>query len=217
MSPAPSGATPWRALVATHLAAVAVGFWTAPRELIDTAVKQSGMFTTDTMHILSATVLSLRAENKLLVYSYKGEAHVAVRRTEFWLLHGSQELTVPATVGFYLDLSDLTLDRVKYDERAKLVTVTLPPLRLGEIAFQHEVVRTANGGILTFNESTVAELNRVNFSQARRVFTKQAQDVSLVQAAQRQAKENVQAYFEVPLRIVGHPEVNVVATFAHTG
>lgn len=203
----------WKVATATHLAAAAVGFWAAPRELIDQTVKQSGMFTTDTMHILSATVLSLRAENKLLVHSFKGEAHVAVSRSEFWILHGTQELTVPATVGFYLDLSDLTLDRVKYDDRAKLVTVTLPPLRLGDIAFQPEVARTANGGLLTFNQATVDELDRINFSQARRAFTKQAQDVSLVQAAQRQAKQDIQGYFEVPLRIVGHPEVKVVAAF----
>lgn len=207
----------WKVVTATHLAAAAAGFLVAPRELLDTTVKQSGIFTTDTMHILSATVLSVRAENRLLVYSYKGEAHVAVRRTEFWLLHGSQELTVPATVGFYLDLSDLTLDRVKYDDRAKLVTVTLPPLRLGDIAFQPEAARTANGGLLTYNQATVDELNRINFGQARRAFTKQAQDVSLVKAAQRQAKENVQGYFEVPLRIVGHPELQVVATFDHHG
>jgi hypothetical protein len=204
----------WKVALVTHSLAAAVGFWAAPREMLDITVKQSGVFTTDTMHILSATVLSLRAENKLLVYSYKGEAHVAVRQTAFWILHGTQELTVPATVGFYLDLSDLTLDRVKYDDRAKLVTVTLPPLRLGDIAFQPEAARTANGGLLTYNQATVDELNQINFGQARRAFTKQAQEASLVQAAQRQAKENVQGYFEVPLRIVGHPEVRVVAEFA---
>ena len=205
--------TNWKVATASHLAAAAVGFWAAPRELLDTTVKQSGIFTTDTIHILSATVLSLRAENKLLVWSFKGEAHVTVTRSEFWLLHGSQELTVPATVGYYLDLSDLTLNRVKYDDRAKLVTVTLPPLRLGDIAFQPEAARTANGGLLTYNQATVDDLNRINFGQARRAFTKQAQDFSLVKAAQRQAKENVQGYFEVPLRIVGHPEVKVIATF----
>lgn len=200
-------------LLVTHLTAAAVGWHVAPREMLDATTKQTGMFTTDTTHILSATVLSLRAENKLLVYSYKGEAHVAVRRTEFWLLHGTQELTVLATVGYYLDLSDLTLDQVKYDERAKLVTVMLPSLLLGDIAFQPEAARTTNGGLLTYNQATVDELNRINMGQARRAFTKQAQDVSLVQAAQRQATENVQAYFEVPLRIVGRPDVRVVATF----
>lgn len=212
MSPAPS----WKVLLVTHLTAAAVGWHVAPKETLDSQVIQSGMFTTDTMHILSATVRSLKSENRLLAFSFKGEAHVAVRRTEFWLLHGTQELTVPATVGYYLDLSDLTLDRVKYDERAKLVTVTLPPLKLGDVAFQPEAARTANGGLLTYNQATVDELNRINFSQARRAFTKQAQDVSLVGAAQRQAKENVQGYFKIPLRIVGHPEVKVVAVFAGT-
>lgn len=203
----------WKLLAATHLAAGLAGFWAAPKELIDTEVKQSGMFTTDTIHVLSATVLSLRGENKLLVYSYKGEAHVAVRRSEFWILHGTQELTVPASVGFYLNLSDLTLDRVRYDDQAKLVTVSLPPLTLGEIAFQPEAARTINGGLLTYDQATVDELNRINFAQARRTFTKASQQATLVQAAKRQAEENVERYFEVPLRIVGHPDVKVIASF----
>lgn len=213
MSPASSGATPWRALVVTHLVAVAVGFWSAPVKLFDQTVKQSGLFTTDTMQVLSATVLSLRAENKLLVYSYKGEAHVVVHRTEFWVIPGTQKLTVPATVFYVLDLSDLTLDRVHYDERAKLVTVTLPPLKLGDVAFQPEAAQTDNGGLLTYNQATVDELNQLAFGEARRAFTKEAQEKTLVEAAQRQAKENIQSYFEVPLRIVGKPEVRVVATF----
>ena len=35
-------------------------------------------------------------------------------------------------------------------------------------------------------------------------------------AAQKEAKANVQSYFEIPLRIVGQPDVKVVATFGRS-
>ncbi len=63
-------------LAGTHLATLGLGYGVAPRELLDTEVRQSGFFKADTMEVLSATVGSLRSESKLLVYSYKGDARV---------------------------------------------------------------------------------------------------------------------------------------------
>ena len=209
--------TDWKVVTVTHLAAAAAGFIVAPREMLDRDVQQTGFFTADTKHILSATVSSLRSESKLLVYSYKTYSDVAVSRSSFFILHGSQELRVPASVNYYVDLSGLTLDRVKYDEAAQLVTVTLPPLRLGDIAFQPEQSRTINGGLLTYNQATVDELNRLNYKSARVAITKSAQDPTLLQAAERQGAEDIENYFEIPLRIVGHPDVRVMATFNRAG
>ena len=120
---------------------------------------------------------------------------------------------VPAQVSYYLDLTQLTLDKVKYDERAKIVTVQLSRLTLGDIAFQPEAARTINGGMLTFSQAQVDELSKLNYASARKAFVKQAQGATLVQAAKAEAKKNVQSYFEIPLRIVGQPEVKVVAVF----
>lgn len=163
--------------------------------------------------MLSTTVDSLRDENKLLVFSYKGSAAVQAERTRFWLLRGTQELRVPAIVNYYLDLSDLTLADVRYDERARLVTVRLPAVTLGDIAFQPENATTLNGGLLTYGEGTVDELRRLNYKNARRAMVAQAQQPGLLGEARRRARENVQSYFEIPLRIAGRPDVRVVATF----
>lgn len=205
--------TNWKVVTATHLAAAAAGFLVAPWEMLDTEVKQSGVFTADTMHILSATVLSLRAEAKLLCFTYRGETHVMVGQSQFWILYGTQDLALPASVGYYVDLSELTLDRVTYDDRAKLVTVSLPPLRLGDVAFEPEKATFRNGGILTYSQATVDELSRLNYGSARKAFVHQAQGETLVDAAQRQAKLAVQEAFTVPLRVVGKPDVRVVAVF----
>lgn len=198
------------ALIATF----ALGYSLAPREILDSNVAQSGLFTVDTTKVLSATVTSLKAESKILVYSYKGDARVRVNRSVLWgLMGGSQELIVPAAVTYYLDMTALTLEDVSFNEKAKIVTVKIPKLTLGDIAFQPEQARKMNGGLLAMSQTVTDELETVNYNTARRAFVKQAQSASIVDQAKRQAQINVQSYFEIPLRIVGHPDVKVVASF----
>ena len=200
-------------LIVSHLAVASGVYALTDRRPVDTEAKHTGFFTVETTKVLATTVESLRDENQLLVFSYKGNARVSAERTRFWLLSGTQELSVPAVVNYYLDLSDLTLADVSYNEAAKVVTVRLPPVTLGDIAFQPENASTVNGGVLTSGEGTVEALRRLNYRSARRAMVAQAQQPGLLNEARRRAKENVQAYFEIPLRIAGRPDVKVVATF----
>lgn len=189
------------------------GYAVAPREMLDEEVHYDGIFRTDTSKVLSTTVESLRQENKLLVFTFKGGARVWAERTRWIILHGRQELYVPAVVSYHVDLSRLTMANVSYDEQAKLVTVKLTPLEVGEIAFQPENATTLNGGLLTFDQAEIDELNRLNYTTARKTMVKQAQQASLIDMAKRRARENITSYFEIPLRIAGQPDVKVVATF----
>lgn len=200
-------------LAATHIAALGVGYVAAPKELLDGEVRHTGFFTVDASKVLAATVESLRDENRLAVFSYKGTAKVQAEHTVLWLFGGQQELSVPAVVTYYLDLSDLSLADVRYDEKAKLVTVKLPKVTLGDIAFQPENATTINGGVLTFSDEQVEALRKANYANARRAMIAQAQQPGLLNAAKRQARTNVENYFAIPLRIAGLPDVKVAATF----
>lgn len=197
----------------THLAALGSGYALAPRQVLDEEAKHQGLFVKNTSKILAATVESLREENRLLVLSYKGSAKVTAEQTVLWLFEGRQELQVPAVVSYYIDLSELTLADVTFDEKAKLVRVRLPKLTIGDIAFQPENATTVNGGILTFSEEQVEALRKANYASARKAMVAQAQQPGLINAAKRQAIANVQAYFEIPLRIAGLPDVRVAAAF----
>lgn len=203
----------WKLLVVTHLAAGLVGYSIAPRELLETEVKSSGFFTTDTRRVLAVTVESLRAENKLLVYTYKGSAAVGVERTKLWFLTGRQDMLLPATVGYFVDLSKLRLEDVTYDPSQQLLTVNLPPLVIGDVAFQPEAARTINGGLLTFDQDQVDELARANYLTARRSFIKQAQGATLVKAAQKEAERAVAQTFQIALGAAGLPGTKVLVTF----
>lgn len=201
------------ALIATHLGAVAVGFAVTDKRPVDTEVKSTGFFQVVTTKVLATTVESLREENRLLVFSYKGAAKVRAERTVWWLFGGRQELSVPAVVNYYVDLSGLTLADVSFNETAKLVTVRLPRVTLGDIAFQPENATTINGGLLTWDEDQVEALRKLNYAAARRAMVAQAQQPGLLNAAKRQASTNITNLFEIPLRVGGQPDVKVVATF----
>ncbi len=203
----------WPGILLTGAAGLGAGYVLAPKEILDNEVTDSGFFRVDTTKVLATTVESLRAENSLVVWSYKGTASVRATRKSWWIFEGEQRLIVPYTIDYRLNLSDLTLDKVEYNEKAKLVTVRLPKLRLSDVAFQPEQATTINGGILSYSDDTVQALGKLAYGTARKAAVKQAQQRSMVDVAKRQAKENVEAYFEIPLRIAGQPDVKVVATF----
>jgi hypothetical protein len=202
-----------RILAVTHLTVFGAGYVVAPKEPVDTEAKHDGFLQITTTKILATTIQSLREENRLLVFSYKGMAQVKTERTKWWLFGGRQELLVPAVVNYYVDLADLTLADVGYNETAKLVTVRLPKLTVGDIAFQPEQATTINGGTLTFDDDQVEELRKANYRAARVAMVAQAQQPGLLHAARRQAITNITTYFEIPLRIAGQPDVKVTATF----
>ena len=200
-------------LVVSCLAAFGLGYIVAPTEQLDTEATDSGLFSKTTTQVLSVTVESLRKENKLQVFTYKGGAKVSTGTDGPLFFNGEQELNVPAVVNYYLDLNELTLADVTFDEKAKLVRVLLPKLQIGDIAFQPERATTLNGGLLTFVDGQVEAFRKKNYASARRAMVAQAQGKDIVAEVKEQAQEAVTNYFEIPLRIAGLPDVKVVATF----
>ena len=200
-------------LVGSSLAAFGIGYVVALTEQLDTEVTDSGLFSKTTTQVLSVTVENLRKENKLQVFTYRGAAKVSTGTDGLLFFNGAQELNVPAVVNYYLDLNQLTLTDVTFNETARLVSVKLPKLQVGDIAFQPEKATTVNGGLLTFNDSQVEAFRKQNYASARRAMVAQAQGKDIVAEAKEQAQEAVTSYFEIPLRIAGQPDVKVVATF----
>lgn len=198
-------------LIVSHLAVAGGVYALTDRRPVDTEVKNEGYFQVDTTKVLATTVESLRDERRMLVFSYKGTAKVQAERSVWWLFGGRQELIVPGVVNYYVDLSDLTLGDVSFNETAKIVTVRLPKVTLGDIAFQPENATTINGGILTWDDDKVEALRKLNYRNARRAMVAQAQQPGLLNAARRQARSNITGLFEIPLRIAGQPDVRVVA------
>jgi hypothetical protein len=203
----------WHLLAGTHLAAGIAGYLMA-EERLDSEVEHTGWFSADTKKTLAAAVLSLQNEQKLLVYSYRGAANVRVERSELLgILRGTQSLTLPARVSYQVDLSDFSSDDVEWNPAAATLTVHLPPLVMGEVAFEPEAAVVNSEGPLTYSDAQVQELARLSYRTARRAFIAQAQQVTLVETARRRARETVERHFGVALAAAGRPEARVVARF----
>jgi hypothetical protein len=85
-------------LAASHLAVFGFGWALSPDHPLDEEVQQTGLMKVEATKVLEATVQSLRAENKLLVFSYKGSARVKAERTYYLIFSGNQQLQIPAVV-----------------------------------------------------------------------------------------------------------------------
>ena len=207
--------TPVHLLIAGLVLAFVLGFWFAPREQLDTDVAHEGLFATETKRVLSTAVQSLKAESRLVVYTYTGSANVEVTRSEWaGLVQGTQRLTVPARVSYQLAMNQLGPEDITFDETTQTLLVRLPPLTLGEIAMEPERATVRNTGLLTVSDDVVQALYRTNTRSARRAFIKQAQQPTIVAAAKEQAIRSVTAQLELPLRAIGATSVRVRVIFS---
>ena len=151
---------------ALTLAAVAgvsfvVGYQVAPREILDSTVEHVGYLTVDTKKVLSATIESLKSESRLVSYSYVGTQNVSIGRDKWIVFNGNQQLIVPATVSYFIDLAQLTETSATFDESTNTVTVTLPKLML-TVEFDPRRATIINNGLLTLNDEAVQALTKIN-------------------------------------------------------
>ena len=204
---------------ALTLAAVAgvsfvVGYQVAPREILDSTVEHVGYLTVDTKKVLSATIESLKSESRLVSYSYVGTQNVSIGRDKWIVFNGNQQLIVPATVSYFIDLAQLTETSATFDESTNTVTVTLPKLML-TVEFDPRRATIINNGLLTLNDEVVQALTKINYDTARKSAIKQGQQAALVQSARDRTTENIERLFQVPLHAAGKAGVKVIVTFAN--
>jgi hypothetical protein len=204
---------------ALTLAAVAgvsfvAGYQVAPREILDSTVEHVGFLTVDTKKVLSATIESLKSESRLVSYSYVGTQNVSIDRDKWIIFNGHQQLIVPATVSYFIDLAKLTETSAIFDESTNTVTVTLPRLML-TVEFDPRRATIINDGMLTLNDEVVQALTKINYETARKSAIKQGQQAALVQSAKDRTKENIERLFRVPLQAAGKAGVKVIVSFAN--
>jgi hypothetical protein len=200
------------ALAAAVLLSFALGFALGHGAATRLRVPSEDVFKTDPSQVLGATVDSLKAENKLIVYRFSGQARVDSSGTYAWLLRGDQELIVPASAVYFVDMSQFKRENVRYDAASKTVLVKLPPLKIGDVAMQPENAIQINKGLVTISNDVVAELARKNYAAARVAFVRQAQQTQFVALAQAAATQSVASNFAIPLRALGRKDITIKVT-----
>lgn len=203
---------------ALTLAAVAgLSFFTghkvAPREILDSTVEHVGFLTVDTKRVLSATIESLKSESRLVSYSYLGTQNVSIDRSYWYLFNGQQQLIVPATVSYFIDLAKFNESSATFDDSTNTVNVTVPKLML-TVEFDPRRATIINSGMPTLNDSVVQVLTKLNYDTARKSAIKQGQQAKLVQDAKDSTKKNIERLFRVPLQAAGKAGVKVIVSFS---
>lgn len=203
------------ALTLTALAGVSffAGYQFAPREILDSTVEHVGFLEVDTRRVLSATIESLKTESRLVSYSYVGTQNVEINRSHWYLFNGQQQLIVPATVSYFIDLAQFNESNVIFDEPTKTVKVTLPKLML-RVDFDPRQATTINGGMLTLSDSVVQTLTKLNYETARKSAIKQGQQAALVEAASNKTKQNIERLIRISLQAVGQSNIKILVSFA---
>lgn len=190
----------------------AVGYQAAPREILDASVEHVGMLT-DTKKVLSATVESIKSESRMVSYSFVGNQNVSIDRSQWYIFNGYQQLSVPATVTYFIDFSKRNEINVTFDEVKNTVFVTVPRLMLS-VDFDPRKATIINSGMLTLKDSVVQAMMKLNYDTARESAIKQGQQAEFVRLAKDRTKENIKRLFRVPLNVAGMSDVKIEVSFA---
>lgn len=176
----------------------------------ETSLPYGGVFKASVSNVVSQTVKSLQAENKMIVFRYTGDVHTQSVDKYWPSLTAKQTLIVPATAIYFIDMSKFGPSSVRYSESSKIVDVQLPKLMIGDIGLKPEDAIEINDGILTLHSKVASDLSKENYTRARAAVIEQARDPEFVQLAKSQAINNFKSLFEVPLRAVGIHDVEVM-------
>ena len=169
--------------------------------------------TLDPRKLISATIESIKSESRLISYSYVGTQNVSIQR-EYWrLFEGHQQLIVPATISYFIDLERLTESSASFDESTNTLSVALPKLMLS-VNLDSRRATIINNGVPMLWNGPVQDLQNLNYDMAVKSAIKQGQQPELVRLAKENTVRNMERLFRVPLHAAGKADVKIKVLFA---
>ena len=165
--------------------------------------------------VLSAT---FEKQSKLNVGEVRGGLDVTtVDPGMFRFLRSSQEVTLPYSVGYQLDLSGLDASDYRWDAKSRTLRVTIPdvvPTKPNIDETQRRTLGTA--GVFVTREA-FDNLNRRAAVLATRAASAEARKPEHLNAARANAKTAVARLLDAPLSVAGLGDVRVEVAFPFEG
>lgn len=199
VSPARAAMLPWL-LFALALAVAVWGLWRAfgPEDLGDP---------------LATSLVAFEKQNKLTVFSAQLSPVVASDDSRlFGMLKSRQVAVIPARVDYTLDLSQMTRERLAWNEDARRLDVQLPPLRVSRPNLDEARAQYLREGVFITAEAR-DKLNRNNTRLAEQQAIAQAANPVLMDLARSAAKDAIRQNLAIPLQVAGYGEVTVTVRF----
>ena len=169
--------------------------------------------------IASASLESMRAENRLTVFAARYISVVTSEQQRFGgLLNSQRTLILPGDVRYELDLSKLQPDDVAWDGSDHVLTVKLPEVDVAGPDIDINAVKEyGGGGVLSALTDANQQLDATNRARAVQDLRKQATAAVPMQLARQAGREAVERSFAMPLLAAGFKDVKVVARFPTDG
>jgi hypothetical protein len=169
------------------------------------------LFGGDITSIARASLESMRAQNRLVPFVARYVSVVTSKQSQL-MFTSERTLVLPGDVRYELDLAKLGDKDVRWDDGAKVLSVTLPEIEIAGPEVDLAAVREYGGGgvlgALTDARTTLDEANR-----ASAVADLRRQAMTPMRLAREAARQAVERSFALPLRAAGIADARVVARF----
>lgn len=155
--------------------------------------------------IVAASLQGMREQNRLSTFAAR---YVAVVTSEqqrgLGLLTARKTLIMPGQVRYEVDLAKLGPGDVRWDEAAKTLTVTVPPVEVVGPQVDLNAIREYDGGGVLMKLTDVEKnLDTANRRAAQQELLKQARGPVPMRLARDATRRAVEQNFALPLRAAG--------------
>lgn len=167
------------------------------------------------VRVLSAT---FEKQSALKVGEVDGALDVtSIDPGTFDFLRSAQKVTLPYSIDYTVDLSDMTPDQYRWDKESRTLVVEAPNVQVGTPNIDEARRRTiATQGIFV-SRRAADNLSRRAAVQANRAAMAEANKPEHFNRARENAREVIAGMLRTPMEVAGLGPVNVVVRFPQDG
>ena len=162
---------------------------------------------------LATSLLALEKQNRLTVFSAQLSPVVASDDSRAWgMLKSRQVAVIPARVEYYVDLSKVGKDRLRWDPQGQKLAITLPAVETSSPNLDEGQAQYLREGVW-ITGAAQASLTRENTLAAQDLARKQAANPVLLDLARNAARQAVAQNLSIPLQVAGYDRIEVTVRF----
>ncbi|SNS47142.1 Protein of unknown function [Sphingomonas laterariae] len=163
----------------------------------------AGVFNPDPVTIATASLDSMREQNRLTVFAARYVAVVTSTQTRFGL-SARKTLIMPGNVRYEVDLAKLSPRDVRWDAAARRLSVTLPvPILAGPEVDMAAIREYDGGGMLMALSDAETTLDTANRKAGQAELLRQARSELPMRLARDAGRRAVERNFAMPLKAAG--------------
>ena len=162
--------------------------------------------------VVASSLKSLQEQNRLSAFAARFVTVVTSRKEQLGFA-AEKTLIMPAMVRYEVDLAKLTRDDVRWDEAAKTLTITLPPIEISGPEFDLSATKEYGSGAVLMTLTDVERLlDQSNRAKAKADVIAQARAPTMITLAREATARALTQNFALPLNAAGVEAIVKVET-----